>query len=254
LIPNKALGQHFLTNQKVINKIISVIQDELCKNIVEIGPGKGAFTFNLGRISDFVLAIEKDPSLYEYLKKVTTEGKHTGIELINADILTLNLTNRIKSPLSIFGSLPYNKSKEIILNFLFLRNPRPKNLFFIVQKEVALKYLKKPPYNNYYSAITQLTSTPKRLFEITPGSFTPAPKVESILIKFDLRELGTNSDKIAKFVKILHRQPRKTVRNNINKQLETETSQEIEIILDKRPSELTIEEIERLFLLYNKEQ
>ena len=252
MIPNKALGQHFLTNQKVIDKIISIIKDELCKNVIEIGPGKGAFTSDLGRISDFLLAVEKDLSLYTYLKNSVVRGKSSGIHLINADVLTVNFSNEIDTPLSVFGSLPYNKSKEIMRNFIFLNNPRPKNLFFIVQKEVASKYLQKAPNNNYYSVITQLNSKPKRLFEITPGSFTPPPRVDSTLIEFRLKKLDTNSDKMTKFVKILYRQPRKTVRNNVKNQIETRVSQQIEIILGKRPSELTIEEIETLFLLYNE--
>ncbi|MFH1547134.1 MAG: 16S rRNA (adenine(1518)-N(6)/adenine(1519)-N(6))-dimethyltransferase RsmA [bacterium] len=255
MIPNKALGQHFFTNTKVLNRIIEIINPSPKDTYIEIGPGKGAFTFPLSKRVMKLIAIEKDSNLVSYLNKVATEGYYNNIRFENQDILDVALSNFISEPYYIFGSLPYNKSKEIIEMFLLQKHPRPRALYFIVQKEVSQKYLRQTSSLSYFSAFAQLTSVPCKLFEINPGSFTPPPQVKSVLIEFKLKRDITKFENCTQLLSIIFKQPRKTIRNNLlsNSSISQDFLSLISNkVLSRRASELKIKEVEDLLLLYNK--
>lgn len=243
--PKKSLGQNFFINVNLGNKIIKTVLETQPKIVVEIGAGKGFFTQRLVDSGVKVIAIEKDNTLARFLKE-----QFPTITVINEDFLELNLNAlNIEKDTVFFGSLPYNVSKPIVRNILgsnAFHNPA----YFVIQKEVAEKYIAKEPNNNLLSLSSQLFSTSKKLFNISKGSFRPVPKVTSSFIRFTpLTQKIAISDlrKFQKFLKLSFTSPRKTLKNNIKKLL-TEKNLD-SALLSKRPQELSLQDFLDLFTL-----
>lgn len=237
----KSLGQNFFINEHLGERIISYIAQENPDLIVEIGPGRGFFTKKLSRITSNLLLVEKDDILVQELE--LTYSNILNIDFLDWDFKEL-IQNKDKK-LIFFGSLPYNVSKPIIQKIIsseFFNN----NCYFIVQKEVAEKYIAKSPDSNILSLKSQLFADPVKVFDISPGSFFPPPKVTSSLICFTPKQqkLQLDYEKFIKFLEISFRSPRKTLRNNLRGiNLNTDAFP----ILNKRPQELTLDEYLLLF-------
>ena len=139
----KSLGQNFLKDQNIINKIIN-LKNIKNKNIVEIGPGNGALTEKiLDKNPKSLIVIEKDNRLSDRLKEKYKKNK--SIIFYNNDILKTNLEKIIKKDSVIFGNLPYNISSQILVKLIKFKNwpPKFKDLILMFQKEVAEKILGK---------------------------------------------------------------------------------------------------------------
>lgn len=239
----KSLGQNFFINEHLGERIIDYIAQENPDLIVEIGPGRGFFTQKLSKITPNLLLIEKDNELAQELSL-------TYPNTINTDFLDWNfkeLEEEKDKKIIFFGSLPYNVSKPIIQRIIsseFFNN----NCYFIVQKEVAEKYIAKSPDSNILSLKSQLSAISTKLLDISPGSFFPPPKVTSSLICFAPKpeKIQVNNEKFVKFLEKSFRSPRKTLRNNLKG---TNFNTDTLALLDKRPQELTLDEY--LFLFNN---
>ena len=117
--PKKSLGQNFLIDKNIINKIINVT-NIYNKNVIEIGPGKGALTKQiLSKKPKSLILIEKDSLLFDELKKKFQNNKK--IKILNKDILKLDLEKEIKQKSIIYGNLPYNISSQILVKFIKLK-------------------------------------------------------------------------------------------------------------------------------------
>jgi len=239
----KSLGQNFFINEHLGERIINYIAQEHPDLVVEIGPGRGFFTQKLSKIAPNLLLIEKDDELSRDLSL-------TYLNILNTDFLDWDfkeLDTEKNKKIIFFGSLPYNVSKPIIQKIIsseFFNN----NCYFIVQKEVAEKYVAKSPDTNILSLKSQLFANPTKLFDISPGSFFPPPKVTSSLICFTPKQqkIQVNNEKFVKFLERAFRSPRKTLRNNLKG---TNFNVDTLPLLDKRPQELTLDEY--LFLFNN---
>ena len=233
-ISKKSLGQNFFINEHLGEKIVKEISKENPSSITEIGPGRGFFTRKLHTISPKITCIEKDDTLAKELSE-----RDSSLIVHNEDFLNFDLSKLEKDTL-FFGSLPYNISKPIIKKIIsskYFNN----SCFFIIQKEVAEKYIATTPRNNLLSLITHLYAEPKRIFNINSGAFRPKPKVESSFIKFTpIKQQIEIPKNFEHFLIKCFRSPRKTLRNNLN----TKTS---DTLLQKRPSELTLNEYLILF-------
>lgn len=239
----KSLGQNFFINEHLGERIVSYIAQESPDLIVEIGPGRGFFTQKLSKVTPNLLLIEKDDELSRDLSLIYSNILNT--DFLDWDFKELN-TGKDKK-IIFFGSLPYNVSKPIIQKIIsskFFNN----NCYFIVQKEVAEKYVAKSPDSNILSLKSQLFANPTKLFDISPGSFFPPPKVTSSLICFvpKQQKIQVDSEKFVKFLEKSFRSPRKTLRNNLKG---TNFNVDTLPLLDKRPQELTLDEY--LFLFNN---
>ncbi len=181
-MPKRSLGQNFLINTHIIDKIIQFSGLKDGETVLEIGPGKGALTKKLAEIAGRVVAVEKDNNLAESLN-----AQFNGIpciEVKNADILDCDMVTIVPAGSLLIANLPYNIATVIITSLLNF----PKHFSLItvmVQKEVGERICAEPGSKSY-SALSVLMSS---CFNATlgpvvePGNFFPKPKVDSILIR-----------------------------------------------------------------------
>lgn len=178
----KHLGQHFLTDENVIARLVSAIQPRSGEAIVEIGPGLGALTLPLLEASGRLTAIEFDRRVLAPLSRdAATVGELT---LVNADILEVDFASlHLAPPLKIVGNLPYNLSSPIIFHCLAQR-ALITSMHFMLQKEVVARICAAPGSKTYgrLSIMVQLWCHCEALFEIPPEAFDPPPKVDSAVV------------------------------------------------------------------------
>ncbi|MGI5897895.1 MAG: 16S rRNA (adenine(1518)-N(6)/adenine(1519)-N(6))-dimethyltransferase RsmA [Candidatus Dojkabacteria bacterium] len=240
----KSLGQNFFVNknlaEQIVKKIVAVNHDV----IVEIGAGEGYFTNIFNSYNENVIIIEKDDNLAKNLS--LTYPNYT---ILNKDFLDWDfseLENYSKKRILFFGSLPYNVSKKIIKKIIISKYFNTQS-FFIIQKEVAQKYTDREPNNNLLSLQTEIFTEAKKLFDISPTSFRPKPKVNSSLITFKpLNRKIKNSKDFENFLIRCFKQPRKTLANNL-KGMKFEISDKEKDLLDKRPQHLSFDQYLTLF-------
>ena len=180
LFAKKSLGQNFLTDLNIINKIIN-IKNINKRNVIEIGPGKGALTDKILKNNPkSLLIIEKDINLYKILKGKYKNNKI--IEIYNSDVLNFNFEKLTKNKSVIFGNLPYNISTQILVNLIKSKiwPPNYSDLIFMFQKEVAEKIIGKS-YGRL-SVISDYRLNFKSKFEVSPNCFFPKPKVKSLVV------------------------------------------------------------------------
>ena len=183
----KSLGQNFLIDQVIINKIIEVGCLQENDNFLEIGPGNGNLSQKiLKKNPKSLYVIEKDQNLVNILKKKFSDK----INIINEDILKYDL-GHIKKNVVVFGNLPYNISSQILTKIIKYPNSifSFKKLIFMFQKEVADRILAN--YNTkFYGRLSIISSWKlkiEKIMDINPASFFPKPKVISSLLVFEPR-------------------------------------------------------------------
>ena len=181
----KSLGQNFLIDQNIINKIINVVDIEK-KNILEVGPGTGNLTSAiLKKNPKKFFVVEKDKDLVVILEK-KFEKK---IQIINQDILKVDENELEKESLIVFGNLPYNISTEILCKWILNINDKKiwfENFVLMFQKEVADRIISNFNTINYgrLSILANWKLEIEKISDIKPSSFSPKPKVDSSLLFF----------------------------------------------------------------------
>ena len=184
----KSLGQNFLVDKNIIKKIIDLKKIKN-KNVIEIGPGRGALTEEIIlRKPKSIKLIEKDYQLYKDLK-----SKYSSIEnvtVLNADILKFDLEKTLKQDCLLFGNLPYNISSQILVKLIINKEKfKFKKLIFMFQKELAEKILGFYPSKNYgrISILSNYKLNFKKKFNVSNNCFIPKPKITSTVIHFQQR-------------------------------------------------------------------
>lgn len=209
-IPKKSLGQNFLKDKNIVKKILKsvIIKD---KNIIEIGPGLGALTKEIIKFNpkEFII-IEKDYLLYSNLLKTFSKNK---INIFNEDALNFNYTNLNK--FKIISNLPFNISSKFLLKVIKL-NSNINEIICMIQSELANKFDYKTGKMNKYKFLSKYCSNYEILFKVPPTVFYPKPKVESKIVKFDLKKKKINSKKLELFVKLFFTNKRKKIKSNKN--------------------------------------
>jgi len=252
----KRLGQHFLNNRVAIRKIIDALEPKSDELIIEIGPGRGALTLPLMRacekIGCKIVAIEKDINLVDWLIGKLVNWSD-GIKIIKGDALKdlpklINQTTNQLTNYKIVGNIPYYITGRL-LRILSELEHKPKLAVLTIQKEVAERIVSKPPKMNLLAAITQFWAEPEIIGRLGPKAFSPPPKVDSAIIKLATGDwpLATSQGAYYKFIKIIFRQPRKTILNNLRVGLKLK-SEGVSKILEKyglssqeRPQNLRLE-------------
>ena len=251
--PKKSLGQHFLKDQNIANKIVDAIENCPQKIVLEIGPGTGVLTSILMDKSEINLyAIEIDSEAYEYLQSTFPS---LGNNLIFKNILKFDLKEVFTDPITIIGNFPYNISSQIFFKVLENRD-LVKDVVCMIQKEVAERISAKHGNKTYgiLSVLLQAFYDIEYLFTVGPKVFDPPPKVNSAVIhlKRNKREqLGCNEELFFKIVKLGFNQRRKTLRNSLKSILvNLPTNNEI---FGKRPEQLNVEDFIYLTNLIDSE-
>ena len=187
ILAKKSLGQNFLTDRNILEKIVSVTKIEN-KNILEVGPGTGNLTsFILKNNPKKVFVIEKD----NVLAKNLNENFGTQLTIINDDILTINENLLFNEKVTVFGNLPYNISTEILSKWIInmKKNFWFESLVLMFQKEVADRIIAEFNTSKYgrLSILSVWKMNIKKIIDIKPQSFSPRPKIDSTLLLFTPR-------------------------------------------------------------------
>ena len=215
----KSLGQNFLIDNNIIEKIIGEITSDSNDLIVEIGPGMGALTKKLKEKGSFLIAYEVDRDL----ENILSEFEDDRTKIIWQDFLECNIKEDIKdikyNKLFIVGNLPYYITTPIIEHIID-SNINFDALVIMVQKEVADRFLAnlKTKDYGYISVLLQYYFDIKRVCNVSRYSFNPVPKVESTVLSFRAKKIRADVDieKYKEFLKIAFRQKRKTLKNNLS--------------------------------------
>lgn len=184
LFPKKRLGQHFLIDPNILNKIIRLAKIEKEDVVLEVGPGLGEMTLALSRKAKRVIAIEIDSKLVKQLR--TKFEDVSNLEIIEGDILQYDLSALFQSegrPLKVVANLPYQISTPLLFRFTEERE-KFSSLTLMLQKEVAQRLIAQPGSKQYgpLSIFVQRVSEVSILFFIKPNAFFPPPKVDSALV------------------------------------------------------------------------
>ncbi|HXG21436.1 MAG TPA: 16S rRNA (adenine(1518)-N(6)/adenine(1519)-N(6))-dimethyltransferase RsmA [Methylomirabilota bacterium] len=215
--PHKRFGQHFLISAAVVEKMITAAQVAAGDVILEIGPGLGALSVPLAERAAKLYLVEIDALLAERLQQRFAADNHAHV--IVADFLTLNLASTFREPtIHVVASLPYNVATPILFRLLEHRRQFPEATV-MMQKEVAERLTAEPGTKAYGvpSVFTQLYATVSTVCTVGPGSFFPAPQVESQVIRLVFqpspRAPVRNEKVFQQVVKAAFAQRRKTLRN-----------------------------------------
>jgi 16S rRNA (adenine1518-N6/adenine1519-N6)-dimethyltransferase len=177
----KSLGQHFLTSQGALVKIIDAGHLKKTDTVLEIGPGRGVLTEKLLEQVKKVIAVEKDDALVELLQeKFKKEMRSKKLELVHADILDYEPTGEYK----LIANIPYNITGAILEKFLSAGH-QPELAVLLVQKEVAERIVAKDNKESILSLSIKAYGVPKYIQTVKAGSFSPAPSVDSAIIAIE---------------------------------------------------------------------
>lgn len=218
--PKKFLGQNFLVDENIALKIVKSLNVSKNDTVIEIGPGQGILTKHfLSPDIDFT-AVELDRSICLKLEDKFKEK----LILVNCDFLKFDLikfTNNLPKgkKLKIIGNIPYNITTEILFK-LFDTADKIDTAVLMMQKEVAQRLKAKPGSKEYgiLAVQTQVNSKPEILFNVSPGSFFPKPKVESSVIRLSFSNINygiINKEMFRDLVRSSFGQRRKTLSNSL---------------------------------------
>lgn len=265
--PKKRLGQNFLKDNNIIKKIIDSAGNLSDAPLLEIGPGTGALTQHLINKSDCFVAVEFDSQAVDYLTDIFPPGLYPGFHLLHSDIRKSDLFEIFKTCLSkgkklnVIGNIPYNISSDIIF-FLIENRSIINTAQLMLQKEVAQRICSKSGNKTYgiTTIAVNLTGHCEYLFDVSPNSFYPAPKVTSAVIKivFDKLIKDNEYNEILKIVKTAFNQRRKQLRNSLKTYFNKYTNYRTEEFMrsfeekksnyfDKRPEHLTVDDFRNIY-------
>jgi len=233
--PKKRLGQHFLIDEAVLERILSAAQLSPGDIVVEIGPGLGVLTEGLARRGARVIAVELDSKLVALLKKRL--AAFPDVKIVRADILEVtprqllqnNLTaSELARGYKVIANLPYYITSPVLRHFLEAQL-RPSEMVVMVQKEVGEAIAAIPGKMSLLSVKTQFYSKPVIISYVPAASFYPPPKVDSVILRLDVysRPPIEVSDVAGFFDIVIHgfSSPRKQLRNSLAHSLEMPSSQ-----------------------------
>jgi 16S rRNA (adenine1518-N6/adenine1519-N6)-dimethyltransferase len=219
------LGQHFLSDARIRERVVRSIALRANDLVIEIGPGKGAMTGLLAARAGRVVAVELDTTLAELLEEKFRDNPR--VEVVRGDILATDLAEICRRQQAedcfVFGNLPYYITSPI-LHHLFQYRMSIRGMALLVQREVAERIAAAPGSRayGYLSVLAQLYSRPRIAFSVRPGAFSPPPKVQSALVQFEMTarpstpELeAVDAEEFLKFAQTCFGKKRKSTLNNL---------------------------------------
>lgn len=256
--PKKKFGQNFITDKNLIAKIVDEAQI-VNKNVIEVGPGRGALTNYLVKQAKQVIAYEIDQDLKFYLDEIENENKN--FKAIYDDFLSVEFD--LEGKWELIGNLPYYITTPIL--FKFIENELFSSATMMMQKEVGERIVSKPNSKKYnaLSVIIQYLTDVVKVLNVSRKMFYPVPEVDSVVLKFTKKENRYFSlkqeKKFLEFVKASFTQKRKTLANNISDYYHLNKQQFIALLRNLnyneniRAEQLSVEEFILLFKGFNDE-
>jgi len=257
--PVKRLGQSFLVDNNITTRIVNVSKIDRDDTVVEIGAGLGAMTSMIAERAKKVIALEIDPKLVNVLNEEMKEISK--IEIIHTDVLRYDFSSPLggNGKIKVIGNIPYNVSSQILFRLIEFRD-HISSATLMFQKEVADRLTAAPGTKEYgiLSVIIPMYAVLSTIMTVPPSCFHPKPKVDSSVLKMDMRERPlfelSNHGMFLKTVKAAFSKRRKTLANNL-KGMDTVCSGDMDVssLLDeagidgrRRGETLTVEEFGRL--------
>lgn len=262
--PKKALGQHFLTDLSIAQRIAeALIIENGTMPVLEIGPGMGVLSQYLLKREDIDLKmVEIDTESVNYL---LTHFPEADGRVLEADFLRIRIENFFKGQFCVIGNFPYNISSQIFFKILDYKEEVPQ-VVCMIQKEVAERIAEKPGSKTYgiLSVLLQAWYDIEYLFTVGEGAFNPPPKVKSAVIRLrrnTRKELGCDESLFKTVVKTSFNQRRKTLRNSLRpliaRTTETHAWSDSQLagflsnpVFDLRPERLSVEDFVALTQLF----
>lgn len=258
--PAHSKGQNFLINEKIYDDIVKAADISSGDIIIEVGPGLGFLTAKLAARAKQVVAVELDEKLASYLQIGIDSQGVDNVAVIHENILDFNLQeyfSRQGWPLKykIVANLPYNISSVFLRRFLTSQH-KPEVLVLMLQKEVVERIAATPPDMSVLALSVQYYAVPQIIREVKAGNFWPEPKVDSAVIRIDVKNqsFDAQTDKLFfRLVKMGFSSKRKMLKNNLAAGLHINT-QDIAAVLLKtgikattRAEDLLLEDWQKLF-------
>ena len=218
--PSKRLGQNFLVSQRLRERIIAAA--ELCQQdvVLEIGAGLGTLTRSLAQRTRRVVAFELDRRLIPILREELAPYPH--VEIVQADILTVEPADLISTPYKVVANLPYYVTSAILRHLLEARQ-KPALMVVTVQSEVGQRLVAGPGAMSLLAVSVQFYGQPSIVAKAAPGAFYPSPRVNSAVVRIDVYERPpTPVDDVEAFFAVVRAgfaQRRKQLRNSLSQGL-----------------------------------
>ena len=210
----KSLGQNFLQDESVIQRIVDALDLTADDTVIEIGPGRGALTEKLIERAGKVIAIEFDRDMVAFL----SDRFGDELQIVPGDVLDIDLRDLTSGKeTKLLGNLPYNISTPILQRLIDHRDLFS-TLVLMFQREVVDRINAKPGTSDrgYLSVLVEAAFEVERLFDVPPAAFQPVPKVWSALVRLTPKEsLITDSGAFRRLLSIAFAQKRKTIFNNL---------------------------------------
>jgi len=252
----KGLGQHFLVDRGVLEKIISAAELEPSDTVIEVGPGLGVLTGELVKKAANVIAIEADSKLASSLQK--TFSKIPQLTVLNADVLEIDpgeIFAKERQSYKVVANLPYYIAAPILRHFLEA-SLKPSLMVVMVQKEVGQSIVAAPGDMSILGISVQLYGKPTIVDYVPAQSFYPQPKVDSAIVRIDVYpKPAVEVRDIAGFFEIVKAgfsAPRKQIRNSLALGLQVTSAEVVELLgqagiePQRRPETLSLEEWAKL--------
>lgn len=181
--PKKGLGQHFLIDESVLDKIIAATEVGPADTVLEIGPGLGVLTRALVEHAGHVVAVELDEKMVQILRQEPTGYRN--LEIIQGDILQIEPGELIEGPYKVAANLPYYITSAVIRHLLEAKH-KPALLVLMVQLEVAQRILAQPGDMSTLAVSVQFYGRPRLMTRVPAGAFWPPPEVDSAVLRIDV--------------------------------------------------------------------
>lgn len=262
---NKRLGQHFLLDTRVLDKIIDAADIQPGETVLEIGPGLGVLTRRLIEAGARVIAIERDRRFVEYLNThvfdrsgtssfarggsgIELHEDHSSSEIVSGDAAELDWMALVEDKTWKFvANLPYSITSFALRQALYNTNP-PAKIVVLIQKEVAERAIAKEQKQSMLSLMVALASSSAKIIaKAPPSSFYPPPKVDSVVLEImpmsldeRMAKWGMNPEEVMKIVKQGFAHPRKKLSSNLG--LTTERAMKLLPDTNTRAEDMTTEQ------------
>lgn len=237
LSPRKSLGQHFLTDERILERIAAAAELSRDDTVIEIGAGTGALTAELAERAGRVIAIELDERLCAHLSQ---RFRGTNVSVVQGDALEFDLASALEatdgnSRYILVGNLPYYIAQPLLRRFLEVKPP-PQRMIVMLQAEVAKSVAAQPGGMSLLSIAVQLYGEPRILFHVPPSAFHPPPKVRSAVVRIDvpgtMRASVADSEAFFQVVRAGFSSRRKQLRNSLANGLRIEPASAAALLAD----------------------
>lgn len=251
----KRLGQHFLTDRKVLKTIVSAAELAPEDTVIEVGPGLGILTVELAKRAGSVIAVELDTKLSELL--ASRLQKVPSVRIVNTDILKVSPAELLggETRYKVVANLPYYITSPVLHHFV-LSYPRPTLMVMMLQREVAEAVVARSGKMGLLAIALHIYTKPRIVAYVPPRSFYPPPKVESAIVRFDILPqpaINVDTDRFLVLVRCAFSSPRKKLRNSLAHGLGLKPAEaanlleQADIAPERRAETLSLEEWSRLY-------